>query len=132
MVSYSSAVQMPPDKFGWDPPDAGSRFSERRRAPRYPLKWSVTLFEPLRRTQITSETIDVSVSGCRIVSRGEVIDLESIVQLEIQRRSEALNIWARVARFASENSVALAFLRTRAEDQQQLLRWILDEVHPTQ
>lgn len=108
-------------------PASNQPFSERRRAPRYAVSWSVGLFEPNRSAQITARAVDLSLSGCRIVDVLDPIEPNTILRIQIQKGSEELELWARVVRFADQRGLGLSFLRTRPEEEGILRRWIADE-----
>lgn len=114
-------------KFGHPPPDQGARFQERRRAPRYPVHWIAEVFDPLYNTRLSARIVDISTRGCAISGLHASIEQDTIIQLEIQRKTEKLNLWASVARIAGDQG-GLRFLRTGRGDENVLLRWLSEEL----
>ena len=105
-------------------PSAGQRFAERRTVPRYSMTWPVEILEPINRTRFAAQTTEVSVKGC-YVSTLNPLDPGTIVRLQIERRQETVDVWARVTGAPTDSGFGLAFLGT--ECQEVLARWISAE-----
>lgn len=105
-------------------PSAGERFAQRRTVPRYALAWPVEIFEPISRTRFAAQTSLVSVKGCCVRTRVS-LEKNTIVRLEIERRQQRVEVWARVTGTSAGSRMGLAFLGTRHQDV--LTRWISAE-----
>jgi hypothetical protein len=103
---------------------AGQRFPEVRRAPRYFLIWPVKIFDPIHRTGFAAHTSIVSLKGC-CIGAPVPLDQNTIVRLQIQRREEVVEVWARVTGTAADGAMGLAFLGTKHEET--VARWISAE-----
>jgi hypothetical protein len=114
--------------FGRDLPDAGSRFAERRSVPRYQVEWKVELVDPVKNTRTVAQTADLSVRGCRLKTLSSSTELDTILRLRFDRKTETLDIWARVVHLHNDHGLGLAFLRTQDEHRSTLLRWISEEI----
>ena len=112
--------------FGNQPPDPGSHFQRRRRVPRYSLRLPVEIFEPIHRSKLTGETLDVSLKGCYVLAP-KPVERDFIVQLKIRRKQEMLEVWARVAHNSADRGMGLAFLSTQPAQDGLLERWIKEE-----
>ena len=110
------------DSFSF-PPDAGSRFAEKRRVVRYNVAWPVKIFEPINRRLLDAETSKVSLRGCYVLTP-TTLERDTIIRLLMQREQEKLEIWARVANIADAQGMGLAFLRTEPLQEGVLARWI--------
>jgi hypothetical protein len=114
--------------FARDLPDAGSRFAERRSVPRYSVEWKVELVDPVKNTRLIGQTADLSVRGCRLQPLLPPIEIDTILRLRFGRKTETLDIWARVVHLNNDHGFGLAFLRTHDDDRSILLRWISEEI----
>src|SRR5208282_4492031 len=108
------------DSFNF-PPDAGSRFAEKRRVVRYPVAWPVKIFEPINRRLFDAETSNVSLRGCYVLTPTP-LEPDTVIRLQMQREQEKLELWARVANIAAAQGMGLAFLRTEPEQEGVLAR----------
>lgn len=114
---------MPPeDSFSY-PPDAGSRFAEKRRVDRYPINLPVKIFEPINRKLLDAQTSKMSLRGCFVLTPSP-LERDTIIRLQIEKQQEKLEIWARVANTSEAHGMGLAFLRTEPQQEGVLARWL--------
>jgi hypothetical protein len=114
----------PEDSFSL-PPDAGSRFAEKRRVDRYSLALPVKIFEPINRQLFDGQTSKMSLRGCYVLISSP-LERDTIIRVQIQRQQEKLDLWARVANIAAAQGMGLAFLRTEPQQEGVLARWLHD------
>jgi hypothetical protein len=119
------AAMMPPEDSFSLPPDAGSRFAEKRRVVRYSLALPVKIFEPINRRLFDAETSKMSLRGCYVLTPSP-LECDTIIRLQIQKQHEKLDLWARVANISEQQGMGLAFLRTEPQQEGILARWIND------
>lgn len=117
-----SSMMPPEDAFSF-PPDAGSRFAEKRRVDRYSLALPVKIFEPINRQVFDAQTSKMSLRGCYVLTTNP-LERDTIIRVQIQRQEEKLDLWARVANIAEEQGMGLAFLRTEPQQEGVLARWL--------
>jgi hypothetical protein len=56
-------------RFGATPPDAGSRFGERRSVPRFAFIAPLEIHEPITHTHVSGHVTEISQKGCRCHAR---------------------------------------------------------------
>lgn len=117
---------MPPEDSFSLPPDAGSRFAEKRRVERYSVALPVKIFEPINRQLFEGETTKMSLRGCYVLTSNP-LERDTIIRVQILRQQEKLDLWARVANIAEQKGMGLAFLRTEPQQEGVLARWLRDE-----
>jgi PilZ domain-containing protein len=111
-------------KFGHPSPDAGAFFQDRRRVPRYAVRWNAELFDPLHSTRLPAQVMDVSMKGSAVFALHGPIEQDTIVQLKIQRQADSLELWARVVHLTGDDKCGLTFLRTGWNEEKVLLHWL--------
>jgi hypothetical protein len=114
------------NNFGSQGPDAGSRFAERRSAPRFEFVAPIEIIDSITRTHISSRVTQISQNGCFAEVPSPLTD-NSIIQLRIQRDEGAFETLARVIYNRPEVGLGLLFIDT-APDQLKLLAAWLDEL----
>jgi hypothetical protein len=114
------------NNFGSQGPDAGSRFAERRSAPRFEFVAPIEMIDSITRTHISSRVTQISQNGCFAEVPSPLTD-NSIIQLRIQRDEGAFETLARVIYNRPEVGLGLLFIDT-APDQLKLLAAWLDEL----
>lgn len=97
---------------------------DRRRSYRYPVKWSVELFEPIHGAQTQARAANLSLEGCYLVDVTEPIEVDTIIRLQLQNGSETVDLWAQVIRSAGERELGAKFLATCDGDYAILDRWL--------
>jgi len=83
------------DDFLSNPPDAGTRFSERRSNPRYALIAAVQITDPIGKIQLSGRTSEVSVGGC-YVDVLNTLPSGTVIQIRIQRDKGTFESWGRI------------------------------------
>ena len=116
---------MPPEDAFSFPPDAGSRFAEKRRVDRYSLILPVKIFEPINRQLFDGQTSKMSMRGCYVLTASP-LERDTIIRVQIQKEQEKLDLWARVSNIAESKGMGLAFLRTEPQQEGVLARWFND------
>jgi hypothetical protein len=112
------------DTYGRQHPDAGSRYAERRAAPRFELVAPVEITEPISKTYTEGRVVDVSQHGCfaEVVSS---LTKNSIVQLRIRRDEGAFETWARVVYNRPDIGLGLFFINTTPDQGKLLASWLV-------
>lgn len=121
---------MPPEDAFSFPPDAGSRFAEKRRVVRYSLALPVKIFEPINRKVFDAQTSNVSLRGCFVLTTSP-LERDTIIRLQIEKQPGIVELWARVANISEAKGMGLAFLRTEPQQEGVLARWINEAKNST-
>jgi hypothetical protein len=106
-------------------PDAGSRFADRRSAPRFAFVAPVEMVDPITKTRASGQIIEISQHGC-FAEVPNPPTIGSVIQLRIQNVG-AFETWARVVHNRSGIGLGLRFIDT-APDQARLLTVWLEEL----
>lgn len=113
----------PPAKTSTMPMDAGSRFANRRAAPRYRFSAAAEVFEPISGIRVTGQTCDISASGC-YVEIAEPLAPKSAVQLRIAKEGVTFEAWASVVHSEPGRGMGVAFLTVAPKQNNLLAGWI--------
>ena len=105
--------------------EAGSRFAERRSVPRYPYVTGVLIIEPLTQLRLRAHTSEISAKGCYIDKLDE-LPKNTVIQIVIDRDSDAFESWARVAYVKPGIGTGIVFFDTLPAQQQTIAGWIKD------
>lgn len=108
------------------PPDAGSRFAERRSVPRFAFSAAVVLTDPFTKTDISGRITEISQKGC-LAEVHNPLPPNSVVQLRVEPDERSFHTWARVIYDRPGFGLGLLFIGT-APDQSNLLASWLDEL----
>lgn len=103
--------------------DAGSRFANRRAAPRYQFTAPAEVFEPISGTRVTGRTCDISASGC-YVEIAEPLAPKSAVQLRIAKEGVTFEAWASVVHSEPGRGMGVVFLTVAPKQNNLLAGWI--------
>jgi len=106
-------------------PDAGSRYAERRRVPRYPATGEVEAFEPLTNARVWGRLTEISLSGC-YASTAEPLPRHSVFQIRMIRDGEAVEAWARVVYMHPGQGMGISFLKVEEKQLGLLKTWLAD------
>jgi PilZ domain len=107
------------------PPDAGSRFAERRAVPRFAFVASLEIDEPLSNTRISGRVTEISQKGCR-AELADALPVNSFIQLRIKRDGDVFETWARVIYDRQGVGMGFLFVRTGAEQSAVLETWLVE------
>ncbi|MFY9530802.1 MAG: PilZ domain-containing protein [Candidatus Acidiferrales bacterium] len=107
------------------PPDAGSRFGERRSVPRFAFIASLEIDEPLSNTRISGRVIEISQKGC-CAEVANPLPVNSFIQLRIKRDEAAFETWARVIYDRQGVGMGFLFIRTAADQSKVLDTWLVE------
>ncbi len=105
------------------PPDAGSRFGERRAVPRFAFIASLEIDEPLSDTRISGRVTEISQKGC-LAQVANPLPANSFVQVRIKRDETVFESWARVIYYRQDVGMGLLFIRTAADQLKVLETWL--------
>ena len=105
------------------PPDAGTRFAERRAVPRYPFVATVELFEPIGRIQLSGRTAEIGLNGC-YVDILNPLPAKTVCQLRIERDRGKFESWARVMYNQPGMGMGMMFFDTAPEQKATIADWI--------
>lgn len=104
-------------------PDAGSRFANRRSAPRFAFVAPVEVTDPITKTQASGQVVEVSQHGC-FVEVPNPPTVGSVIQLRIQKNADAFETWAQVVHNRSGIGLGLRFIDTAPEQARLLTVWL--------
>lgn len=104
---------------------AGQRYPEARKAPRYPIAASAEAVEPLSGRRVLGAVSVISRSGCyfRTVDTQKP---EAVLYLRIEWCEASFETWARVVHSIAGDGMGIAFIDTRPDQMEIVLRWIDD------
>ncbi len=106
------------------PPDAGSRFGERRAVPRFAFVAPLEIYEPLTDTHISGRVTEISQKGCR-AEVSNSLPTNSIIQLQIKRAESVFETWAQVIYDRQGVGIGLLFIRIAADQSKVLETWLV-------
>lgn len=114
------------------PPDAGTRFAERRSVPRYPFVAAVELLEPIDRVRLSGRTSELGLNGC-YVDVLNPLPHKTVCQLRIERDCGTFESWGRVVYTHPGIGMGVAFFDTSPEQKATIADWIaeLSAMHTT-
>jgi PilZ domain len=98
--------------------DAGSRFAERRTAPRFKFKATIEVTDPVTKTHTSGRVTEIGQHGC-FAEVANPPPVQSIVQVRIAKDKNEFKAWALVV-YHRASGIGLHFLDT-AQDQFELL-----------
>jgi len=107
------------------PPDAGTRFAERRAVPRYPFVAVVELFEPIARIRLSGRTAEIGLNGCYVDALNP-LPPKTVCQLRIERDRGNFETWARVVYVHAGIGMGVAFFDTAPEQRATITDWIAE------
>jgi PilZ domain len=107
------------------PPDAGTRFAERRAAPRYPFVAPAELFEPIARLRLSGRTSQLSLGGC-YVDVQDPLPVKTVCQLRIEWDRGKFETWARIVYIHPGAGMGIAFFDTSPEQKATLADWLAE------
>jgi len=113
------------DDFLSNPPDAGTRFSERRSNPRYALIAAVQITDPIGKIQLSGRTSEVSVGGC-YVDVLNTLPSGTVIQIRIQRDKGTFESWGRIRYVHQSIGMGVMFFQTTPEQKEVLREWIAE------
>ena len=105
------------------PHAAGNRFVERRTVPRYHLIAEIEVFDPIRRTKLTTYTAEIGASGC-FVRVPAPLDVNTVIQVRIQKDRESFKTWGKVVHMQTGIGMGILFFRPERNQEKILERWI--------
>jgi PilZ domain len=105
------------------PHAAGNRFVERRTVPRYHLIAEIEVFDPIRRTKLTTYTAEIGASGC-FVRVPAPLDVNTVIQVRIQKDRESFKTWGKVVHMQPGVGMGILFFRPEPNQEKILERWI--------
>jgi PilZ domain len=104
---------------------AGSRFPDRRAAPRFEFNAQLEMNDPVEQRQVKGRVTVLSQKGC--FGRTETpIQHRGVVQAKIQKDDAVFETWAWAtpSHPGSETGVVLVFMDTPPEQAKQLAAWL--------
>jgi hypothetical protein len=107
------------------PPDAGTRFADRRAVPRYPFVATVELYEPIGRIRLSGRTSEIGLNGC-YVDILNPLPAKTVCQLRIERDCGRFETWARVVYIHPGIGMGVAFFETAPEHKATITDWIAE------
>ena len=106
------------------PRDTGTRFAERRAAPRYALSAAIEVLEPITSAQITGRTFEISLKGC-CIRASRPLRVNTVIQLIIRRENCTFEAWGRVAHMRQDGlGMGIAFFQAQPEHERIMIAWI--------
>jgi len=111
--------------FNSQPPDAGTRFADRRAVPRYPFIAAVELFEPIGRIRIAGRTSEIGLNGCDVDILNP-LPAKTVCQLRIERDRGTFETWGRVVYIHPGIGMGVAFFETAPEQKATITDWIAE------
>jgi hypothetical protein len=105
------------------PHAAGNRFVERRTVPRYHLVAEIEVFDPIRRTRLTTYTVEIGASGC-FVRVPMPLELNTVIQVRIQKDRESFKTWGKVVHIKPELGMGILFFRAEPDQEKILQGWM--------
>jgi PilZ domain len=109
--------------FSSQPPDAGTRFADRRAVPRYPFVAAIEMFEPIARIRIAGRTSEIGLNGCYVDILNPLPE-KTVCQIRIERDSETFETWGRVVYIHPGIGMGVAFFETAPEQRATISEWI--------
>ena len=103
--------------------DAGSRFSERRTAPRFAFIAPIEMTDPVTKSHVAGRVAEISQHGC-FAEVENLLTVNSVLQLRIHRSGEVFETWARVVHNGSGNGMGLHFIDTAPGQTTLLAGWL--------
>src|SRR5215469_7058420 len=103
--------------------EAGSRFANRRRFPRFAFGASTEMVEPIKKLRFLGRAIEISEGGC-FVELAEAPPLSLTAQLRIEKGVESFGSWARVIYNRPSSGVGLRFMATAQDEMTVLRAWL--------
>lgn len=104
---------------------AGSRFPERRTAPRFAFDARLQITDPVEQTQIVGRVSVISQKGC-FARTQTPLSHRAIVQVEIQKDDSVFETWAQATpnHPDTETGVVLVFMDTPPDHAKVLAGWL--------
>jgi PilZ domain len=107
------------------PPDAGSRFGERRAVPRFAFIAPLEIDEPITGTHMSGRVTEISQKGCR-AEVANPLPVNSIIQLRISSHECVFETWARVIYDRQGVGMGLFFIQTAVDQSKLLEAWLAE------
>lgn len=104
------------------PPDAGSRFADRRAFPRFSFDAYAELTEPIAKLRRVGRVTEISQAGC-FFELSDAPPANLIVELRVEKEGESFSTWARVM-YTRPSGVGIRFMDTTADQMEVLLAWL--------
>ena len=106
-------------------PDAGSRFAERRSAPRFAFITPLEMTDPITKSHSAGRVIEISQHGC-FAEAENLLTVDSVVQLRIHKSGDVnvFETWARVVHSRSGIGMGIHFIDTPPEKAGLLKGWL--------
>ncbi|MGB0034848.1 MAG: PilZ domain-containing protein [Candidatus Acidiferrales bacterium] len=114
---------MTQDTYTGAPPDAGSRYAERRSVPRYAFMAAAEVVEPISKTRFPAQITEISVKGC-FVKAPEPLTRNTVFKLRITYEGAEFETWARSAYAIPGNGMGAAFLQPNQDQMTILESWV--------
>ena len=105
------------------PQAAGNRFVERRMVPRYHLIAEIEIFDPIRRTKVTTYTAEIGANGCFVRVQAP-LDLNTVIQVRIQKERQSFKTWGRVVHAQIGAGMGILFFRPEPDQERILQDWM--------
>jgi hypothetical protein len=105
------------------PHAAGNRFVERRTVTRYHLIAEIEIFDPIRRTKLTTYTAEIGASGC-YVRVSTPLELNTVIQVRIQKDRESFKTWGKIVHTQVGTGMGILFFRPEPNQEKILQNWI--------
>jgi PilZ domain len=103
--------------------DAGSRYSERRSVPRYPVATQAEVIEPLSNLRLVAHVTEISLNGC-FVTVEQPLPRHSVFQVRMTHEGEPLEAWARVVYVQAGKGMGASFLKIEEKPLGLLRSWL--------
>jgi hypothetical protein len=105
--------------------DAGTRFPDRRAAPRFAFDAHLEMTDPVEHSQTTGRVTVLSQKGCFARTQAPMAH-GTVVQIRIQHDGAAFETWARATpnHPETETGVVLVFMDTPPEQAKILAAWL--------
>lgn len=118
------AEQKPsPEAFQAKATDAGSRFAQRRSAPRFAFVAPLEMTDPITKSHIAGRVSEISQHGC-FAEAENLLTVDSVVQLRVHKNGDVFETWARVVHSRSGIGMGLHFIDTASKQKTLLKGWL--------